>query len=274
MIPTHKRALIFHGTRIYYADGWQDVLTNAGISIGDDWSILNIGEQVSLSPITNCFRIVLDSDHVVYFKRYVYKKRRLQFYFPMPSKAVVENFGYHQLNKLAIPTAEVIAFGENRNFGDLRAAFIVTREIPDSVALDQFARNTWYGMKEPERSRVYKEITIKILDQVKLAHRTNFFHHDLKWRNILIKKTSEGYMPFWIDCPRAAIIRLRYRRGRLIDLGGLARLALSYLTVTQQYRMLAYYLGADADKKKRKNMYRRIQRYLSRRPPKILQLSS
>lgn len=271
MIPTSRRALIFHGSRIYYAEGWRTALEQVGLSPDADWTRLEGGLQVSASKTTNCFRIVLDDGGAVYFKRYVYARSKPQFYYPMPSKAAVENFGYQQLRTIRIPTLDVLAVGELRCFGALRAACIVTREIPDSTNLEEFAAS-WFGLPEPEFSRVYNEISEQILQQARTAHQHHFYHRDLKWRNIVIQETAGGYLPVWIDCPKARYMPVRRRRGRLIDLAGLARLAISYLKVRDQLRALRTYLDGEYTPGDAKRLYRDIEHYLSRRFPELLDI--
>jgi hypothetical protein len=210
-LPHKRRALGFHGLHMNYAAGWEDKLAPLGINRNGDWRFLGAGELVSNSPLTKCFRITLDTGEVVYFKRYNYTRIKPQFYYPRPGKAAVENFGYHELQAIGIPTLEVLAVGELRCFGDIRAACIVTRAIPDSMNLEEFARH-WYQLPEPAFSNVYHEISRQILQQAQTSHQKHFSHRDLKWRNILIQKTGHGYLPVWIDCPKAAYMRIRRRR--------------------------------------------------------------
>jgi len=270
-LPHKRRALGFHGLHMHYAADWEDKLASLGINRNGDWRFLDIGEQVSNSPLTKCFRITINTGEVIYFKRYNYSRIKPQFYYPWPSKAAVENFGFHQLKTIGIPTLEVLAFGEQRNFGNLRAAFIVTRGIPDSTNLEEFARS-WYRLPEPEFSDVYHELSRQILEQARTAHQKHFSHHDLKWRNIVIQQTAQGYLPVWIDCPRASYMHVRRRRGQLVDLAGLARLAISYLDVRSQLKALRFYLDEQYSHGDARQLYREIQHYLSRRLPEKLDI--
>ena len=264
--------LVFHGQRLQVVSAWRERLGALGIAADSGWMALSRGELVSRSPSTRCYRIPLGDGENVYFKRYVYAPRKLLEFWLRPSKAVVEAFGFARLRALGIPSLEVLALGEVRRFGMLRAACVVTRGVPHSRTLEQFAREQWYPLPEPERSRVYREIAARLLEQVRRAHRAGFFHHDLKWRNILIQRGDCGYTPVWIDCPRAFQRRRRLRRGAVVDLSGLARLALSYLTLYERYRFLRGYLGPGAAPGQVKRLFRQVQAHLERRPPKPLQL--
>jgi tRNA A-37 threonylcarbamoyl transferase component Bud32 len=267
MIPTRRCAHLFHGEKIWYARGWQAALEKIGIAKGNNWARLSPGQFISGgSPITNCYRVELDNGEVGYFKRYVYDKPRPQFWM-LPSKAAVEVFGYDFMHRHGMEVPEVVAYGEQRHRGTLFAAFIVTKEIPDTINLTEFARDQWFGMREPERSATYKQISERLCAQVKAMHAAGFFHHDLKWKNILLRHDAAGWHPIWIDCPRAARIRLRKRRSVIIDLGRLGRLAGQYLSVKQQLRWLHAYLGPQARKKDVKKLYSEVKDYLDRRRP-------
>lgn len=267
----HKRiALGFHGDHVRYADGWEDRLSAIDIKADTDWDKLVLDKLASGSMTVNCFRHTLTNSEVIYFKRYVLNRRKPQFTFPMPSKAIVENFGFNVLAELGIPTLEVLAMGERRHYGRLVAAFIVTRGVEPSADLEKFAAGQWYDMPEPQRSQTYLKISESLLAQLKIAHTHNFCHHDLKWRNILVQRTDNGYNTVWIDCPRAKFMRLRKKRRILIDIGSLARLAMSYLPVREQLRWLQRYARETQCRYTAKELFRGVQGYLKNRPPPLL----
>lgn len=271
MLDVTRRVQLLHGRLFRVLPEWQSRLAALGIAQDQDWMNLSVGALVSRSPSTRCFRIALQGGESVYFKRYVYAPRKLLEFWLRPSKATVEAFGFTRLHRLGIPTLEVLAFGEVRFFGMLRGAFLVTRGIPHSQGMDRFAEKVWHRMSASERDRVYEELSGKLVEQVRRAHAARFFHHDLKWRNILIQSDEQGgYTPIWIDCPRARIQRLRWRRGVMVDLSGLGRLALSYCTLRQRYGFLRRYLGIEAHKEEVKRLYRRIQAHQARRPVRLL----
>lgn len=272
MIPDQRLAINFHGNRVRYADGWQEKLSAIGIDNDKPWWLLTPGDEITASPLTHCYRVTLEAGDVVYFKRYVYTFLKPQFYYPMASKAAVECFGYQQLKQLGIPTLEVLAVGELRRYGDIRAAFIVTRGIPDTSELSSFAQQVWYPMAEPQRSEVFRNISHTLIKQLQVTQQAHFCHHDLKWRNILVQQNADDYRLIWIDCPRARYIRLQHGRSRLVELGALARLALGYLSPYQQMRFLRQFLGAGQHLHQAKQLFLEIRNYLSRRPPRPVDL--
>ena len=181
-----------------------------------------------------------------------------------------EVFSYAQLKKAGVPTLDAVAWGTIRDYGILRATCIVTRAIPDSEDLEQFAQNHWCSMTPPERSCAIREISSEIIKYLQLAHRRHFFHYDLKWRNILVTKDEQGvYRCTWIDSPKGRYLWLRHGRGQMVDLSALARLALSYLSRTQRLRFIYKYLGTGASRREARRLFRKIDRHLSRRMPVI-----
>jgi len=270
MIKHPRIGLGFHGDHLLYADGWEKVLSEIGIKTNADWHTFEMGTLVSGSARVNCYRCSLENGEVIYFKRYVLRRRKPQFTYPLPSKPVVENFGFNALNEIGIPSLDVLAIGERRKYGRLIAGFIVTRSIENSVDLETFAANQWYNMPEPQRSQAYLQISESILMQLKTAHEHNFCHHDLKWRNILVQEKGGVYKTTWIDCPRAEYMRLRNKRRILVDIGSLARLAMSYLPVHEQLRWLQRYVDVTGCPYTARDLFVSVQKFMTSRQPELL----
>ena len=274
MISLARRIQLFHGRKFLVESADEQQLKELGINATMDWANYSGGQLVSDSPTTRCRRVSTEDGSTYYFKRYYCSVKNSLLFWMRPGKAAVEVWAYRQLAMLGIPTIEVVAFGEHRVLGMLKSAFIVTRAIPDSQDLDRFALDSWYQMPEPMRRQVYDEISSQLVEQVRQAHKGCFFHHDLKWRNILIQKKGEHYSTVWIDAPRASTMSFRERRGAVVDLAGLARIAVSLLSVYDRMRFIWKYLGKERKPGDAKQLYRKVSANLSRRPPKPVSLPS
>jgi len=268
MIRLSRSVQAVQGQKFTVDPAWKRRLAEKGIAADRDWSQVVGDELKSTSLATKCYRMTLKDGVVVYFKRYVYPPKFWLEFWMRPGKAAVETWAYAQLQKLDIPTLDVIAFGERRIFGMLIATCIVTREAPDAQDLRFFARDVWYHMPELERKRVYREIASQLVEQVRTAHQGGFFHHDLKWRNIMIQRQGERYVPVWIDSPRASRMRFREHRGMVVDLSNLVRMAVSYLNKYDYMRFLCDYLGKERKPGDATRLYREVARHLSKRPPR------
>ncbi len=272
MINLSRRIQQFSGRKFLVDAACEQQLRELGIHADMDWLNYADGELVSDSPTTRCCRITAQDGSVFYFKRYTCSVRRGILYWMRPGKGAVEVWAYRQLQELGIPTLDVVAFGEERVLGAFRSNFLISRAVPNSQDLSDFALEQWYQMPQPERHRVYNEIVIQLVAQVRTAHGANFFHHDLKWRNIMVQEENGHYTTVWIDAPRASKMWLRKRRGVIVDLAGLARLAISLLSLHDRMRFLAKYLGRERRPGDVKRLYRDVAANLGRRPPDPIQL--
>lgn len=122
-------------------------------------------------------------------------------------------------------------------------------------------------MPQPQRREVYRELAEKLVDQVRTAHQNRFFHHDLKWRNILVQREGDHYTPVWIDAPRASRMTFREGRGAMVDLSGLARIAISLLSKYDRMRFIWRYLEGARRPGDAKRLYQQVAAHLGRRMP-------
>ncbi len=267
MIALNRSVQTFHGETFSADPDWRERLELIGLCQDSAWDTLCAGERVSGSPHSSCFRIELEDGEVVYFKRYVYPPKRWFEFMFRPGKAAVEAWAYSTLREIGVPSLEVVAFGERRVLGSLAASFIVTREVPDTQDLSRYGPEVWVHLPYDERMRIYKDVSGKLIDQMRLAHGAGFFHHDLKWRNILLQKCEDGFLPVWIDAPRASRMVFRQHRGAVVDLSGLARIAISLLSKYERMRFVWRYLGVARRPGDASRLYREVARHLGRRMP-------
>lgn len=270
-ILARRRCLqVFHGSVIRVEPDWREPFEQLGLFNPLNWCVPTAAPPVSHSKMAvACFRVPLPDGRVMYFKRYDYRhSRRHRFRFWMrPSRAGVEQFGYTRYRRLGIETPCMIGFGEYRKLGTLTSSFIATEEAAGAVTLEDFVDDTVPGAVE---GRKLSDFAGRLLRNLRRAHDACLFHYDLKWRNVLIQQRDGEYYPLIIDCPRAFVSRLRRRYGITADLSALTRVALSYLSLYQRYRLLAAYLGDTAGPAERKYWYRRVQRHYERRESKTM----
>jgi hypothetical protein len=148
----------------------------------------------------------------VFFKLYNYqrdddawRKRILRWFWKCGSKARGEFLSYGVFERLGIPCARRVAWGESRDrFGRLRSAFIITQAVPDCVTLPEFFRiqatNTNRSSSGLQRISVVRQLA----DMTRRIHAVGFFHSDLYGRNVLVSHPPDTTSPrvFWIDCPK------------------------------------------------------------------------
>ena len=264
-----RRMLTAQGSAGLLDPDWVQKLVPLMLDDANAWSRFSDGEVASASKSTNCFRVTLAGGEQVYFKRYVYSSRRLRSFW-LPSKTVVEGWGVTQMAKLGCRTPELLALGETRILGSIRAAFLVTRGIDNAVSLAALAAQhsndgeadvQWWNQQ-------IKSISADLIPQLRAMHGAGFYHYDLKWRNLLIEQRSAGCHVYLIDCPRARRHRYRRFRGQVVDLSALSRLAIVHLSRFQRLRFLLQYLGPDHDRAYARKLLWAVNAHLSRRPPR------
>lgn len=98
-------------------------------------------------------------------------------------------------------------------------------------------------------------------------HAAGFFHWDLQWRNILVRRSSGDFDIFLIDSSRGGLRRTPIGRahGRIRDLFCLDKLARRHLSRTTRLRFLRAYLGPDAARNPTRRLIRRLLAYVDRK---------
>ena len=243
-ILSKRRIYTLHGQYRFIAPEWVDAITWSSLGNLDEWSGFNAGDRLNDDPSGE--RMVCRVDTVqgkVIFKRYNIRPNRHRFL--VRSRAVREWAGLTALAKIGIPVPELVGFGEDRRFGRLVRGYIIMRELETALDLATFALEVWSAMKPPEKQAVLREIRSKLFDLVKRAHHNHFFHMDLWWGNILVKKKADGYKLWFIDCPRCQNSKNDRVRLQTAELVHLDLTASEVLTVTERYRSLVIFLNGD-----------------------------
>jgi len=255
---------VFHGEGFWVDPEWRDVLAEIGLTPDRDWTRLSSNEAITASyHTTHSFRFRLKDGQTVYFKRYVYQKPLLKHWL-QPTKAATEAAGFHDLKKLGINTIQALAYGERRWMGLVRAAFIVTLGIPNTVELGQYLAREWLNMDYSKKQAALHKIQPQLIEQLQTAHNAGFFHWDLKLRNILLQRGSNRIT--WIDCPRSRFKASNDRDGILNDFSAMARVGVRVLTPGQRMRFLLEYTNGDTPLARA--LYKNVANRLEKSPPR------
>jgi tRNA A-37 threonylcarbamoyl transferase component Bud32 len=197
----------------------------------------------------------------VFLKKY-FSPSPMRF-FLRRAKSQLEAANYQFLSKNGFNVPAVIAAGENRRFGCLTGAFLLTKGIPNVKSMEEVH----------QKYHSEKIIFMNLANIIAEMHKLNFYHIDLQWRNILIQDSdSDASDPsiFIIDCPRGAKRFLWFRKsnGKMHDLAGLEKLAEKNLSRTDRLRWYKIYTGhsqlTPADRKMIRNIRRQLQKRRAR----------
>lgn len=194
------------------------------------------GEVLGKSPMSQVLRVRIDGRDY-YVKRYAgLGKRPLRRLLDRPR---VQN-EWENLQRFAawgIPTAALVAYGQESRLGKFVRGALVTAGIPDTVDLRQIVT----APNQPRKSRRWWDgVSHQLAEATRAMHAHGFAHNDLKWRNLLVDAAGKLYL---IDCPVGGFWRGPFLRYRIVkDLACLDKMAKYHLSRTQRLRFYLDYL--------------------------------
>ncbi|MBD1597301.1 lipopolysaccharide kinase InaA family protein [Pseudomonas typographi] len=192
------------------------------------------GEQLTRDALSQVIRLQL-AGVTYYVKRYVGAGRGLRRYLGHP-RVRAEWQNLKRFAKWGIPTAEIVAWGLERDGMAFGRGALITRELPRTEDLEHLARQHDVRL----RNRTWlRRVSEQVARYTRVMHDHHFTHNDLKWRNLLVD--DEDVVHF-IDCPNGAFwwgFMLRYRITK--DLACLDKVAKYHLSRTQRLRFYLQY---------------------------------
>ncbi|GAB7530782.1 lipopolysaccharide kinase InaA family protein [Pseudomonas sp. 3A(2025)] len=230
--------------------GW--TLAPEYAALADDFGSLDAvfalqGERLTRDPLSEVIRV--ERGGVQYYvKRYSGAGKGLRRYLGRPRvKSEWQNL--KRFAKWGIPTADVVAWGLERNGAVYERGALITRGLPDTEDLLALAQRNDARLSDPAW---VDSISRQLARYTRILHDHHFTHNDLKWRNLLVDDQARLYL---IDCPNGAFwwgFLLRYRITK--DLACLDKVAKYQLSATQRLRFYLQYRERShlntADKKR------------------------
>lgn len=191
------------------------------------------GELISSDPISEMRRV--KADGTAYFVKIYYQagKHLRRFLGRSRARAEFENLNY--FDACGIATPNIVAFGEFTQ-GVKRQACLITEEIPSVESLLDLKNNQDPKLEDPKWVRRIADLIAMYTSKL---HAKGFIHIDLKWRNILVEKSTEKV--YFIDCPQGHHPRINLERGKIKDLACLDKVAKYVLSHTQRLRFYMKY---------------------------------
>lgn len=196
------------------------------------------GQRLTRDPLSEV--IVIEREGVRYYvKRYWGAGKGLRRYIGRPRvKAEWQNL--KNFAKWGVPTASIVAYGLQRQFGRFVRGALITRELDRTEDLALLA-----GRDDPRlRDPVWVDgISRQLACATRTLHKHHFTHNDLKWRNLLVNDRAEL---FFIDCPTGSFWWGPLLRYRIIkDLACLDKVAKYKLSRSQRLRFYLQYCGHE-----------------------------
>lgn len=203
------------------------------------------GERVTADPESEVIRVRFDGI-LYYVKRYTIGRRSLaRRWFGLrdifgPQRAVKEWQNLQRFRAWGLPTATLVAWGQERRGGRFVRAALVTEELRDTLDL---ARLAITGDSRLRDRRWVAAISEQVAACTRTLHAHGFVHNDLKWRNLLVTAGSTPQV-YLIDCPNGGFWVRPFLDYRIVkDLACLDKVAKYTLSRTQRLRFYLDYCG-------------------------------
>ncbi len=216
------------------------------------------GQHITASPLSRVLRVEAAGKRY-YVKLYHRAGKHLQAWFG-DSRVEREWLNLQRFIDWGIPTARIVAYGQERRLRRFVRGALVTEELPGTTDLAILARSA-----DPRlRDRAWVAGVSRQLAQMKRTlHGHGFTHNDLKWRNLLVDGEARLYL---IDCPMGGFWRGTLLRHRIVkDLACLDKVARRQLSRTQRLRFFLDYLQRQRLNTQDKRQLHHILRYFEGR---------
>lgn len=130
---------------------------------------------------------------------------------PPPSRSVKEWRNLHALRRREIATAEPVAVGEERRRGFFSRAFLLVREVEESVNLAEFFEGSAAGagagdtVGEPLSVEARRALASQVASMVRTMHDRGMAFNDLYLKHIYVNPSRPGgrFRPTLIDAQRS-----------------------------------------------------------------------
>ena len=209
------------------------------------------GEIVSKNSLSNVIKLNIDG-RTFYVKRYV-KAGENFFKRYLRSQVQVEWENLELFEHFGIPTANVVAFGEEKKYGVFKRGALITEEIKNTVDLVGLASSKDKLLS----NKVWlNQVMEKVADYTAKLHQAGFVHNDLNWRNILVTKSDIPNV-YFIDCANGKH-SIQLGQGIIKDLSSLDKCAKIVLTKKNRLRFYHYYFGIKKLSKRNKQQVRKV----------------
>ncbi|HEX6735143.1 MAG TPA: lipopolysaccharide kinase InaA family protein [Azonexus sp.] len=160
------------------------------------------GELIAKSPLSRVLRVTLEGRRY-YVKHYVGDRSGLlRSWFGLRSRLLTPRVQKEWENLLAfqswgIPTARLVAYGQERHGGRFVRGALITEELAGTADLAQMANEGDPRLKD---GRWVAAVSRQLAQATRAMHAAGFAHNDLKWRNLLVDRNEPPRL-YLIDCP-------------------------------------------------------------------------
>ncbi len=169
----------------------------------------------------------------------------------------VRNLEYFK--KLGLRTPDIVAVGHQKRYGLLTGAVLVTREVESATDLYQWVES---GRLAQQGTACTRDTLSQLAEATRRMHRDNFYHGDLKPRNVLMRVKEGKPELFFFDCPSGRRIPPPlFPHYRVKELAHIERDLRGKLRKSDLLFLFKQYLGCDRLTAEHKTLARSVLNY-------------
>ena len=219
------------------------------------------GVFITKSPLSQVYKITLDKQNY-FLKKYNISRKKIQRYLGQ-SKIKTEWQNLLWFQKLGIPVAKVVAYGQETKGWVSHRGILITEELVDTTDLAIIADEFPHLLQQNEW---LEKVSHQIAIVARTLHEHNFAHNDFKWRNIMVNIKADYPQIYLIDCPSGMKWYKPFLEYRVIkDLACLDKRAKYELTKKQRLRFYKDYAQCQKLTVKDKKRIRKILNFFHNR---------
>ncbi len=225
---------------------WSSALLEDGRLKLDEWKKSGRLTTVKRGPHRVVYRADL-AEGPVYVKHFLvpnFRAKARQWF--RSGKGRNEGRRAAKLEAIGVPTITPVALGERRVRKLLFENFLVTKEIPDTLPLDEFVEHELPLMSEARQGRLRRDLARTLADLTARLHDAGFVHQDFHPGNLLLHIGPDDSLSLAV-----------------IDLDALRQIRnLGWADVRENLALLNHYFWSRCN---RADRYRFLQAYLKAR---------
>jgi tRNA A-37 threonylcarbamoyl transferase component Bud32 len=171
---------------------WEDMLLGpTGLRL-DEWQAEGALATIKSGPHRVVYRVELPAG-AFYIKHYLVPDYRAMFrQWFRRGKGRNEGKRSQILASIGVPTIYPVALGERRKRKFLLENFLITPEIPDAIALDEYIQSQLERLPEPVRARLRHRLATSLAVLTARLHNAGMIHIDFHPGNILVRVDPAG----------------------------------------------------------------------------------
>ncbi len=142
------------------------------------------------------YKITIDNKNY-YLKKFVMRKKLWVRFFSF-SKILTEYNNLVLFQKLGIPVAKVVAYGQETIAWIVQRGLLISEELVNCHDLAEIADKFPHLLQQADW---LEKVSHQVADAARKMHQYQFAHSDFKWRNIMVDINADCPQIYLIDCP-------------------------------------------------------------------------